>query len=104
MSRTFKDKPSKLKHEAWDKDTIRVEGTDTKWEYRIELPTTKTKKRKEIDTKDHWMSTPSWWTKLTMIKPERRSAHLLERKALIVEDLEDFEIPDLGRKPHIYYY
>ena len=43
MSRTYKDKPSKLKHEAWDKDMDYVEGT---W-YRLELPTTKPKKRKK---------------------------------------------------------
>lgn len=104
MSRTFKDKPSKLKHEAWDKDTIRVDGTGTKWSYRIHLPTTKTKKRKEVDTEDHWMSTPSWWTHLCMIKPERRLAHMLEKKALRVENIEEMDFPDLGKKPHIYFW
>ena len=41
MSRTLKDKPSKLK-EPWDKDMVR-EGY-ANWIY---LPTTKTKKRKK---------------------------------------------------------
>ena len=102
MSRTFKDKPSKLKHEAWDKDTIRVEDTGTKWSYRIHLPTTKTKKRKEVDTEEHWMTTPGWWVRLMMNKPQRREVHLWERKALFSE-LEELIQP--GKKvAHIYYW
>ena len=97
MSRTYKDKPSKILHESWNKDMV---WTGSGY---LHLPTTKTKKRKEVDTEWHWMSTPSWWTRMTMIKPERRASKLLERKALI-SDLVDFEIPDTGRKPHIYYY
>ena len=99
MSRTNKDKPRKITTEPWDKDWIWCDGYGHRY-----AKTTKTKKRKEVDTEDHWMTTPGWWIKMTMTKPERRSAHLLEKKALSVPDIEDFEIPDLGRKPHIYFW
>lgn len=99
MSRTFKDKPHKLKFDPWDRDRCMTEG----WSFR-ELPTSKTKKRKEVDTEDHWMSTPGWWTKMTMTRPERRQAHLNEVRALKAADIEDFDFPDLGRLPHIYFW
>ena len=100
MSRTLKDKPSKLKFDAYMKDMIRVEGT-----YKhIWTKTTKTKKRKEVDTEDHWMGTPGWWVKMTMNKPGRRKQHLLEKKVLKVEDIEEFDFPEYGRKPHIYFW
>lgn len=59
MSRTFKDKPYKLKHEKWNHDTEQFQyiavrkmwGTDEVRECvsygHIDLPTTKTKKRKK---------------------------------------------------------
>lgn len=102
MSRTYKDKPSKLRFDLYMKDWILVEN----YGYPKYRPgkTTKTKKRKEVDTEDHWMSTPSWWTRLVMIKPERRSAHLQEKKVLLAEDIEDVDFPDLGKKPHIYFW
>lgn len=102
MSRTYKDKPSKLKYDAWDKDRERIESTF----YYIDLPTTKTKKRKEVDTEWHWMSTPSWWTHLTMNRPQRRRCKLWERDALktCLDSLEDLDKPSISRKPHIYYW
>ncbi len=98
MSRTFKDKPSKLKYDPWDQDMQRVEGF-----YRfIQLPTTKPKKRKEVDTEWHWMSTPSWWTRLVMNKPKRRACRLWENTRTL-DNLDDV-CPDYGNKPHIYYW
>ena len=99
MSRTYKDKPHEFKFDAYDKDRILTEN----WSYR-QLPTTKTKKRREVDTEDHWMSTPSAWTRLMMIRPERREAHLLEAAALKAANLEDFDFPNKRKKPHIYYW
>jgi hypothetical protein len=99
MSRTYKDKPYRFQYPSWDADYIWLEGYGHR-----EAKTTKTKKRKKEDTEDHWMTTPSWWVNMIMTKPERRNAHLLEKKALVAVDLEDFEIPDLGRKPYIYYW
>lgn len=98
MSRTYKDKPYKLKHEPWDKDRGIIEGT---WRF-VELPTTKTKKRKEVDTECHWMTTPSWWNRIWHNRPERRKATVL--LASLPADLDEVDVPDLGRKPHIYFW
>ena len=97
MSRTFKDKPSKFKHEAWDIDWIWVEGYGHR-----NAPTKKTKKRKEVDTEDRWMSTPGWWVRLMMNKPQRREVHLWERKALF-SDLEELVQPT-RKVGHVYYW
>ena len=80
MSRTAKDKP-----------------------YKFSNTESISKKKRELDTEYHWMSTPGWWTRLMMNKPQRRSEHLLERKAL-VSDIDNFDIPDTGKKPHVYYW
>ena len=102
MSRTYKDKPTATLYESWNKDRERIEGTFS-W---IDLPTTKTKKRKELDTEWHWMSTPSWWTRLTMNRPQRRKCKLWERDALktCLDSLDDLDKPIISRKPHIYYW
>lgn len=97
MSRTFKDKPYKLKHEPWDMDRARIEGT---W-YSIDLPTTKTKKRKEVDTEDHWMTTPGWWIHMKHTKPERRISNM---KVATIADLEDADIPNLHKMSHWYFW
>lgn len=99
MSRTLKDKPHRVTNEPWDKDYIMCEG----WGYRYGK-TTKTKKRKEVDTEDHWMSTPGWWVKMMMTRPERRAAHLQEVSVLKTVDFEEVDFPDLGKKPHVYYW
>jgi hypothetical protein len=70
----------------------------------LKKPGVLTKKRKEVDTTDHWMSTPGWWVKMTMNRPERRGSHLQEKQALKEIDIEDVDFPDLGRKPHCYYW
>ena len=102
MSRTLKDRPSKFKHEPWDRDLVRVPGRY----YFIQLPTTKTKKRKQVDTEDHWMNTPSWWTRLMMRKPQRRAGSIWERKAVLTdfEGLLELDTPNVSRKPHIYFW
>ncbi len=88
MSRTFKDKPSK----------VRFPEVYPYW-----VQTEKTKKRKEEDTEWHWMSTPSWWTRLCMNRPERRANKLRERNILI-SNVDEFDFPDLGHRPHIYFW
>lgn len=100
MSRTFKDKPHKVKHDPWDMDRVRY------WDdcnYRCyQLPTTKTKKRKKVDTENHWMNTPGWWVNLMMNRPQRREVRVWERKALF-SDLDDLIQP--GKKyKHVYFW
>ena len=104
MSRTYKDKPSKLKRELYDQDFILVENYGY-YKYRLGK-TTKTKKRKEVDTEDHWMTTPSAWTRLMMNKPQRREGTLWEREVVKSQttDLEGVDKPNVSRKPHIYYF
>lgn len=113
MSRTLKDKPSKLKGDAWDKDreyynytrvwvTYSGELVEHEWKAYMETKTTKTKKRKEVDTEDRWRSTPGWWVRLTMNKPQRREVHLWERKALF-SDLDEL-IQPTRKVGHVYYW
>ena len=116
MSRTYKDKPSKLRFDLYMKDWILVEHDGFR-KYRPGK-TTKTKKRKEVDTENHWMSTPSWWTRMTMNKPQRRSVSLWEQQLRNLdtskynpaydgtypyEDLDLFDKPS-KRVAHIYYW
>lgn len=121
MSRTYKDKPAKFRFpEKYDiyfgcetvpyTSTYKSYRTGEEIEYtrywHRDLPGAKAKKRKEKDYEWHWMSTPSWWTRMTMNRPTRRTYHLLEHEAARtpVEKLEELDIPDLKKKPHIYYY
>jgi hypothetical protein len=102
MSRTYKDVPHKHRkfHYGWRHDEIKVPGERYRY---IQLPTTKPKRRKELDTEWHWMTTPSWWTSLMMNKPQRRAGRIWERKVLF-EDIEITDPPSVGKKPHIYYW
>ena len=110
MSRTHKDVPAKHRKPRdvydWFYATEKVpylnHNNATRYWYR-DLPGMKTKKRKEVDSEYHWMTTPSWWTRLMMNRPARRHYHLLEHKAL-TSDLEDFDFVDLKKKPHNYYW
>ncbi len=127
MSRTYKDKPSRLKYDRYDKDMIVYSTEEICREYAHELrngeivevplekpyvynkicyiygPTSKPKKRKEHDVEWHWMATPSWWTRLTMNRPQRRKGRLWERKVLL-EDVEEADPPGVSKKPHKYYW
>ena len=102
MSRTYKDKPAKDWSESWGKDRERIEGTF----YWIDLPTTKTKKRKKLDTEEHWMGTPGWWIRSMMTKPQRRAGtvweHIVTRTP--TEHIDLLDTPSISRKPHIYYW
>lgn len=106
MSRTYKDRPSKVKNPEkenyWNRDVFYF-GMPADFDSSEFF----TKKRKEIDTEDHWMSTPSVWTRLMMNRPQRRQIHLWERnvnKVTNYDDFEDEDCPFFKRKPHIYYW
>ena len=52
------------------------------------------------------MSTPGWWIRMWMNKPQRRLGALWQRKTertpLCNLDLQD--IPNITRKPHKYFW
>ena len=89
MSRTTKDKPHKLLYGDY-----------------FDVPGGKVPKRK--DNTWHWLeSTPSWWTRMMMNRPQRRQAHLWEREAIktqSLDDIEELDTPNTSHKPHQYYW
>jgi len=121
MSRTYKDKPNKFRkdHYSWHEDWERVTYTYTyrnilkdgepvtyTSSYSVQKPTSKRKKRKELDTEDHWMTTPSWWWRIVHHRPTRRACHIWEKSVhRFLDDDVDLSIcPDFGRKPHHYFW
>jgi hypothetical protein len=110
MSRTHKDvpvkhrKPRDVYDYSYNTEKVAYLNENDKLRYWYkELPGLKPKKRKEVDLEYHWMTTPSWWTRLTMNRPTRRQHHLLEHKVLFC-DLEDFDFVDTKKKPFNYYW
>ena len=114
MSRTYKDKPYKLKQEPWDMDRVMVRCEAICFDYftkepreyiatrYLESKTTKTKKRKELDTEDRWMTTPGWWNRMMVTRPERKRVNAQLQS--LPDDIEEIDIPDVGRKPHVYFW
>lgn len=119
MSRTEKDKKWDLRHpensyhfgtykvecvgNRYDWETGEVAGYYTRYVY-LDTPGAKTKKKRGIDGNWRWYQrTPSWWTKMTMLKPQRRAGRIWERKVLF-EDIEETDPPGVGKKPHNYFY
>lgn len=96
MSRTKKDRPERVKHpEDFDENG--------RWKFNNE----RTKKRKELDTEWHWMTTPSWWINLFMTRPQRKQAQIWEqelKKIREMEELDDLDTPNVSKKPHKYYW
>lgn len=54
----------------------------------------------------NWMTTPSWWTNLTMNRPQRRKAATWQKNAAKTEikDLEELDTPSVSKKPHHYFW
>jgi len=87
MSRTYKDQPWRVR-----------ELNCTTWGFKQH---NRPKKRKHQDTEYHWMSTPSHWTHIMMIRPRRARENQSLR---CMGDINEFDFVDTGRKPHIYYW
>jgi hypothetical protein len=107
MSRTLKDRKWKLKFPEldWQFDSIKITSENSYSIRYIKLPGIKTKKKRNQDAEWHWINqTPSWWTRLTMNRPQRRAGHIWEHEVLKQADLEDCDPPGVGHKPHIYYW
>lgn len=99
MSRTFKDRPHRIRF---------PETSGGTW-YTYSCPEKGSKKlkRKELDTEDHWMhSTPSWWNNMFHTRPQRNNGHMWEREVVktAIDDVEDLDPPIVGNKPHKYYW
>ena len=90
MSRTNKDKPYKFKLDSVTKHSYNNEDA--------------VKKRKELDTEDHWMSTPSWWVRMFMTRPQRVEQKRQMREIAKQQDLEEVDFVDTKRKPQVYYW
>lgn len=123
MSRTYKDRPYKFKPYHLEKEAstecIQYEAEYYEWGTGIKrsgirfcwlkVRGVKTKKKKTYNpykAGDWGMSTPSWWTKMFMNRPQRAKLNRLARKAATLSrsELEDFDIPFTKNKPHSYYY
>ena len=102
----------KQRHEE-EYETVKYECTATypTWGYKVGDTYIKTfslkragihpKKKKNVDTEYHWMTTPSWWNRMQHTRPERRRVKIALSQ---VSDVEEADIPDLGRKPHMYFW
>lgn len=102
MSRSYKDKPSKLLWGDYAQDYIMLDGY-----YHIWQKTTKPKVRKTKNTEWGWIKgTPSWWNNLFHTRPIRRKfknfCTISVGKPL--EILEEILEPEDSKCPHKYYY
>lgn len=108
MSRTYKDRPYKVRHpeEQWDYRYYPREGHRWYWHCALQRPGVLTKKKKHVDTENHWMTTPMWWVREFMNQPQRVRGKQWERQMVKVPvgELDIQDIPDVGRKPHLYYW
>ena len=106
MSRTHKDRPYRIRfpEEEWD---YRYYRCGDRWYFNfLAYPGVLTKKKKRVDTENHWMTTPSWFINVFMNRPQRARGKAWERKIVKckVDELIDQDIPDVSRKPHKYYW
>lgn len=101
MSRSYKDKPSKLRFDLYMKDWILVEP----YGYR-QGKTTKLKKRKEVDTEEHWQTTPSWWNNLFHTRPIRGNFRIFLTNVVKsdIAEIENMLEPTDSKSPHKYFW
>ena len=118
MSRTYKDKPYKLRYGSWNQDWMRLpylkvyipwgetEEKAVSSFYGLQLPTTKPKLRKEVDSEGHWMSTPSWWNNTYHTRPKRAKFRNFtsDTVKLSLDAIEDVIEPVDSNKPHCYFW
>ena len=91
MSRTYKDRPSKVRFPEV-------------YPYWVEIE--KRKKSRNVDTEWHWMSTPNWWIRCMMTRPQRRAGVVWEHIATQtpIEEIDLLDTPSVSRKPHQYFW
>lgn len=128
MSRTYKDKSWKFKYPEsqynFGSERIPYEHEckvyayiDNEWAWTgktevrtryfyLDVAGAKTKKKKRVDSEWHWMTTPGWFIKEFMNRPQRAKGRMWEKKItkVALEDLDLLDTPSVGRKPHVYYW
>jgi hypothetical protein len=117
MSRTYKDRPSRIRFPQVDNyeyfeyelavPFINWKGkVQTHSIFHIKQAGILLKKPRHKDTEWHWQSTPSWWTRMYMLRPERTRANreTAKIKRMPLDQLEEVDVVDLKKKPHIYYW
>jgi hypothetical protein len=114
MSRTRKDKPTKFRDDVNSYSGSYQGLYDSRyWEMCRENVHKKfhsrPKLRKTKDYESHWMSTPSWWTRLYMTRPQRKrqNQYLKQYDLIVLDDLDLLEESDIaftGLKPHVYFW
>lgn len=65
------------------------------------------KKKAKLFNPWRWLqSTPGWWIRMMMTRPQRRKAHEWEHKAAATDPdlLDGVDGPPHGNKPHQYYW
>ena len=116
MSRTYNTNPKRVRYpespdtslETYTAVWVDRNGQEYEYQRRLYLrkPYLLPKLPKRVDTEQHWQSTPSWWTRMYMRRPQRVKLNRLTRRAIGIslEALEAFDVPNLKRKPHVYYW
>ncbi len=94
MSRTYNTRPTRIVHGDY-RDRYEEGYCLLKRGY---LP----KLKRNVDTENHWMSTPSWWTRMMMNRPSRSKARIDCHKVHFAIDYEDVDIDHFRDKP--YYW
>lgn len=102
MSRTHNDKPWEVRfpEERWE-----YEYTEDNYVFRLKKSGVKTKKKRSYHP-PFWMTTPMWWIREFMNRPQRAKGAMWEKATikLDIESLEDVDHPNVSRKPHLYYW
>jgi hypothetical protein len=117
MSRTYKDRPSRIrfaKPEQYEYCEYELAVPRLNWrgelmtnsKYSVKRPGILTKKPRRKDTEWHWQSTPSWWTRMYMLRPERTRGNreTAKIKRIPLDEIDLVDVADLKKKPHVYYW
>lgn len=57
------------------------------------------------EQKSSW-STPAWWTRMYMTRPQRAKVRTwkIKAKQTSLEELDGLDLPAHGKKPHVYFW
>lgn len=107
MSRTYKDVPWKLRFPERQFDYRYERNVFHHWPWYCALEKAGVLTKKKRHYKEyHGMPTPNWWVREFMTQPQRTHGKEWERQIVkyAVDDLLDVEVPNVDRKPKLYYW